>query len=71
MYRDWPMADWDWMMDVCAAAVERAAATGRWAAICTSNFCGPQYHGMWRDIGWHRRLTDLIKSAAIDPEIWG
>jgi Sugar-binding cellulase-like len=69
MYRDWPMADWDWMMDVCAAAVEQAAATGRWTAICTSNFCGPQYRGMWRDIGWHRRLTDLIKSATVDPEL--
>jgi sugar-binding cellulase-like protein len=69
MYRDWPMADWDWMMNVCAAAVEQAAATRRWTAICTSNFCGPQYRGMWRDIGWHRRLTDLIKSAAVDPEL--
>jgi hypothetical protein len=69
MYRDWPMADWDWMMDVCAAGVEQAAATGRWTAICTSNFCGPQYRGMWRDISWHRRLTDLIKCARVDSEL--
>lgn len=69
MYRDWPMADWDWMMDVCAAGVEQAAATGRWTAICTSNFCGPQYHGMWRDVAWHRRLTDLIKAAPLDSEL--
>jgi hypothetical protein len=69
MYRDWPMADWDWMMDVCVAGVEQASATGRWTAICTSNFCGPQYRGMWRDIQWHRRLTDLIKAGPIDAEL--
>jgi hypothetical protein len=68
MYRDWPMADWDWMMDVCADGVEQAAATGRWTAICTSNFCGPQYRGMWRDIAWHRRLTDIIKTSPLAAE---
>jgi hypothetical protein len=68
MYRDWPMADWDWMMDVCAAGVEQASATGRWTAICTSNFCGPQYRGMWRDIAWHRRLTDIIKTSPLAAE---
>lgn len=69
MYRDWPMAEWDWMKDVCAAGVEQASATGRWTAICTSNFCGPQYHGMWRDIAWHRRLTDIIKAGPVDADI--
>jgi Sugar-binding cellulase-like len=69
MYRDWPMANWDWMMDVCASGVEQASVTGRWTAICTSNFCGPQYQGMWRDIAWHRRLTDLIKAGPIDEEL--
>jgi hypothetical protein len=69
MYRDWPRAEWDWMKDVCAAGVEQAAATGRWTAICTSNFCGPQYRGMWRDVAWHRRLTDLIKAGHVDADI--
>src|SRR5690606_2855256 len=69
MYRDWPMADWDWMKEVCAAGVERSAASGRWTAICTSNFCGPQYRGMWRDIAWHRRLTAIIRNAPVDEEI--
>lgn len=69
MYRDWPMADWDWMKDVCAAGVEQSSATGRWTAICTSNFCGPQYRGMWRDVAWHRRLTDIIKQGPVDQDI--
>jgi hypothetical protein len=51
----------------CAAlGTEEAAATGRWLAIATSNFCGPQFAGMWRDIGWHRHLTGTIHSSAID-----
>jgi hypothetical protein len=65
-FRDWPMLEWDWLKDICALGVETAAPTGRWAAMATSNFCGPQYRGMWRDVAWHQRLTGLIKSAAID-----
>jgi hypothetical protein len=39
--------------------------------MATSNFCGPQFVGMWRDIAWHKRLTDLIKSSSIDPDLRG
>lgn len=42
---------------------------GRRTALATSNFCGPRYRGMWRDIDWHRRLTGPIKSAPRDPEL--
>jgi hypothetical protein len=68
-YRDWPMLDWDWVKELCEVGVRAAAATGRWTAMGTSNFCGPQYRGMWRDIDWHRRLTDLIKSSAVDADL--
>jgi hypothetical protein len=70
-YRDWPMLKWDWVKELCEVGVTSAAASGRWTAMGTSNFCGPQYRGMWRDIAWHRRLTDLIKNASIDPELRG
>jgi hypothetical protein len=70
-YKDWPLLDWGWIKDLCALGVERAAGTGRWVAIATSNFCGPQFQGMWRDIAWHRRLTDQIKSAPIDADLKG
>jgi hypothetical protein len=62
-YRDWPLLDWGWVKEVCEVGTRRAAATGRWIAIATSNFCGPQFRGMWRDVEWHQRLTSLIKSA--------
>ncbi len=37
--------------------------------MSTSNFCGPQFRGMWRDIDWHRNLTTRVKQASIDPEL--
>lgn len=67
--RDWPMLDWRWVKDVCAVGVHAAAASGRFLAICTSNFCGPQIAGMWRDVGWHRELTGVIKNAGIDADL--
>jgi len=65
-YKDWPLLDWDYVKELCALGTGEAAATGRWLAIATSNFCGPQFVGMWRDIGWHRHLTGTIHSSAID-----
>lgn len=69
VFKDWPGLDWDWEKELCELGVRHAAATGRWLAISTSNFCGPQYVGMWRDVAWHRRLTDLIKSAPLDADL--
>jgi hypothetical protein len=68
-YKDWPLLDWGWIKDLCALGVEHAAGTGRWIAMATSNFCGPQFVGMWRDVAWHRRLTDKIKSAPVDMDL--
>jgi hypothetical protein len=68
-YKDWPMLHWDWVKDLNAIGVTAAAATGRWLAIATSNFCGPQFVGMWRDVAWHRRMTSIIKSAPIAEDL--
>ncbi len=62
-YKDWPLLDWDWLKDLCRIGVETAASTGRWVSMATSNFCGPQFVGMWRDIPWHKRLTDTIHNS--------
>lgn len=62
--KDWPGMDWGWIKEVCAFGVEEALGTGRFAAIATSNFCGPQFRGMWDDVGWHQRLTGAIKRGA-------
>ena len=68
-FRDWPDLSWSWVKDSCEAGVRRAAASGRYAAICTSNFCGPQSIGMWRDLDWHRRMTDIIKAGQLSTDI--
>ncbi len=68
-YKDWPLLDWGYVKELCALGTEEAAATGRWLAISTSNFCGPQFVGMWRDISWHRRLTGTIHSSTINEEL--
>jgi hypothetical protein len=68
-YRDWPLLDWGYVKDLCALGTEAAVGTGRWLAVATSNFCGPQFVGMWRDIEWHRRLTGTIRSGEIDADL--
>ena len=68
-YKDWPGLEWDWVKDLNERAVRRAAATGRWAAMATSNFCGPQFVGMWRDVAHHRRLTDVIHAGTLEADL--
>lgn len=65
-YKDGPGLDWGWVKEVCAHGTKQAAATGAWWAIATSNFCGPQFKGMWRDVEWHQQLTNAIKSGKIE-----
>lgn len=66
-YKDGPLMDWGWVKELCELGTLHAAGTGRWIGIATSNFCGPQFRGMWRDVAWHQRLTKAIKGAAV-PE---
>jgi hypothetical protein len=68
-YKDWPLLKWDWVKDLCAIGARRAASSGRWLAVATSNFCGPQFAGMWRDVEWHQQLTQQIKSADVASDL--
>ena len=68
-YKDWPLLKWDWVKDLCALGVQRAAASGQWMAVASSNFCGPQFAGMWRDKAWHQSVTHAIRSASISPAL--
>lgn len=67
-YKDYPLLPWDWVKELCEIGFETAIFTGQWAMLATSNFACPQFVGMWRDIQWHKRLTDMIKSAEIPYE---
>ena len=62
-YKDWPLLNWGWVRELCELGVNEAAKTGAWSAMATSNFCGPQFTGMWRDIDWHLKLTETIRNS--------
>lgn len=64
-YKDWPLLSWDWVKELCALGALTAASTNQWIAIATSNFCGPQFAGMWNDVEWHQKITNKIKSGII------
>jgi hypothetical protein len=64
-YKDYPLLHWDWIKDLCELGVREASAAGLWAAVATSNFCGPQFVGMWRDVEWHQRMTDVIHNGKL------
>ncbi len=68
-YKDWPLLHWDWVKELCVLGAGRAAASGRWLAVASSNFCGPQFAGMWRDKAWHQQVTQAIKTASIAPDL--
>ena len=68
-YKDWPLLGWDWVKELCEIGTIKASQTGAWGAIATSNFCAPQFVGMWRDIKWHQRMTRIIKDSVIDESI--
>jgi hypothetical protein len=51
--------EWDWVKDICEQGVRMASERG-WKGMCTSNFCQPHFEGMWADVQWHKRMTDLI-----------
>lgn len=68
-YKDWPGLDWGWVKELNERAVLRAAASGRWIGLATSNFCSPQFRGMWRDVAYHRRLTEIITSSPVDDDL--
>ena len=64
-WRDFPQLDWGFIKELCEVGVRAASATGRWMAIATSNFCEPQFKGMWRDVEWHQQMTDVIHNAGL------
>jgi len=65
-YKDGPMLDWGWVKELCEIGSLHSAQSGRWVAIGTSNFCAPQFHGMWDDPDWHIQLTAQVGSSSCD-----
>jgi len=64
-YKDGPGLEWDWIRELCDIGTRHAIDTGRFVAVSTSNFCAPQFNGMWRDTNWHTSLTTHIKAGRV------
>ncbi len=64
-YKDFPLLNWNWILELNEIAVKHAVQSQKFYAINTSNFCQPQFVGMWKEIEWHQKLTSLIKSTTI------
>lgn len=68
-FKDGPLLNWDWVKELCSVGVRRAVSSGRWVSMATSNFCGPQFIGMWRDKNWHLKHTSLINNSSVDTKL--
>ena len=68
-FKDWPLLKWDIIKELSVLGVKTAASTGQWLAIATSNFAGPQFVGMWRDVEWHQKLNSIIRSSKIITDL--
>jgi hypothetical protein len=55
-YFDSPDLDWDWLLEWAEWSVEDAIEYRMWGWT-PHNYCQPQLEN-WKDVRWHRRLTD-------------
>ncbi len=53
---------WSYVRSVAEYAVPTAVELG-WEGVCTSNFSQPHFPGLWADVAWHRRMTDIIRTG--------
>ena len=63
-WRDHPALSWNWVKEWCAWCVQEAVNLDYWI-IATSNFCTPRFPGMWEDMAWHQRMTNMILKGPV------
>jgi len=61
-WQDHPLLGWEFIKEAADVAVDISLKHG-YKFICTSNFTHPQFEGIWRDLAWHRQITERIKKA--------
>jgi hypothetical protein len=59
---DHPDLSWEWVKESAEICVDLAKKHNEYKFICTSNFTHPQFKGLWEDINWHKKITEIIKS---------
>ena len=61
-WREHPYLEWDMIKHAGLVSAKMAADAG-YAFICSCNFCHPQFPGLWNDIEWHKKITDIIRQG--------
>lgn len=61
-WEDNPTIDWRFIKEAAEISVPFAVKHG-YKFICTSNFTCPQFIGMWEDVKWHKKMTQIIKAG--------
>ncbi|MBI5008135.1 MAG: hypothetical protein HZB98_00435 [Bacteroidia bacterium] len=59
---DHPELNWEWTKESAEICVDLAKRHDNYKFICTSNFTHPQFRGIWDDIKWHRKITQMIRT---------
>ena len=60
LWAEHPMLSWTVIKEAGLKAAELGAKNG-YLFNCQSNFCGPQFTSLWRDIEYHKQVTDVIR----------
>ena len=59
---DHPDLSWDWVKESAEICIDLAKKHNEYKFICSSNFTHPQFRGLWEDVKWHQKITQIIKS---------
>ncbi len=58
---DHPLLKWDIIKEAGLIGARLGSKYG-YSFNCSSNFCHPQFLGMWEDVAWHQKVTAIIKA---------
>jgi hypothetical protein len=61
-WMDHPALNWDFIKTSAEICAQLGARHG-YSFNCTSNFTHPHFEGLWKDIKWHQRVTNIIRQG--------
>lgn len=62
IWREHPYLEWDFIKHAGLVSAKMAVEAG-YAFVCSCNFCHPEFPGIWNDVEWHKKITDIIKQG--------
>ena len=62
MWAEHPYLEWDMIKHAGLVSAQMAVDHG-YSFVCSCNFCHPHFKGIWDDIAWHHKITDIIRKG--------